>query len=434
MRARFLLTLLVPAMLPALLPAQLTLSGLAQLSRDRAERGRPKQLKALEPYLADLSLNYRDNQEFLDRRITEVAALGDSLVPLLLERLQPASAGDSTRQLASNCRRVLQLLDPSSFVEALGELATGTNEVARIEAINLLGAAATPQAAHLLTNLVDRTKGEEYRLVLRALRLQKAAGAAPKVVTALGSSDRSLREDVLAYLVAARPAQVVETVIQALSTEKDNRLLPTYVEYFAAAVKENDSAARALLPLLDRERLDWQDTRRLVQALATIAPKDHEPTCQRLHEIIETGETSALTVQAAVTLKALGDRQGVTKLQRVLNDQLRKPQRRKEAALYEQRANLSFAIEEYGDAISDFDKILEYSDGLAMSRRAHIGLIRAEIHRKKAANAMKIMRSSNMSVAEIEAIGLDDAVVQEALQQEKMRSFLQTLAKEQAPK
>lgn len=435
MRVRLLPLVLLAASFAAATPGQMTLAAVAKLARDRAERGRPQQVKALEPFLADLSLNYRDNHEFLDRRIGEVAALGDALVPLLLERLQPATAGDSARNLAGNCRRVLEHLDPASFVEALGELASSNNEVARIEAINLLGHAATPQAVQLLTDLVTRTSGEEYRLTLRALRLQKAPSAAAKVVPALASNDRAVREEVLAYLVAAHPPQVVDTVIQAITNEKDDRLLPQYVEYFQATVHENDAAARALLPLLDPERrLDWQDRRRLVQVLATVAPHDHEPTCRRMHELIETGETSALTVQAAVTLRALGDRQGVTKLQRILNEQLRKPQRKREAALYEQRANLAFAIEEYADAIADYEKILEFSDGVAMSRRAHTGIIRSEFRRKKPANAMKAMKASGMSATDIEAIGNDDPVVQEALQQEKVRAFLQTLTKEQAPK
>lgn len=434
MRVRPFSGVLASLLVTALVPAQMTLAGIAKLARERADRSRPAQMKALEPFLADLSLSYRENQEFLDRRIAEVAAIGDALVPLLLERLQPVSAGDSPRNLAANCRRVLERLDPSSFVEALGELTSGTNEVARIEAIMLLGHAETPQAVQLLTDLVGRTKGEEFRLTLRSLRLQKAASAAPKVVSALGSSDRALREEVLAYLVAARPAQVVDTVIQAVGTEKEARLLPQYVEYFAATVREHEGATRALLPLLDVDRLDWQDRKRLVQVLATIAPKEHDATCRRLHEMIETGETSALTVQAAVSLRALGDKQGVTKLQRILGEQIRKPTRRKEAALYEQRANLGFAIEEYGDAVADYEKMLEFSEGTAMSRRAHAGLVKCEIHRKKPQSAMKRMKESQMTVAEIEDLGKDDPAVAEALQQDKMKAFLQQLGKDQAAK
>ena len=136
-------------------------------------------------------------------------------------------------------------------------------------------------------------------------------------------------------------------------------------------------------------------------------------------------------MKAAVTLRALGDRAGVTKLEHTLDDQLRK--RKKEAALYEQRANLFMATERHSEAIADFEKIIEFTDGLAMTRRAHIGLIRCEARRKKVLNFTKAMRASGMLVAEIEAQGRDDPAVQEMLQQEKVRSELQKMAKEQAP-
>ena len=67
------------------------------------------------------------------------------------------------------------------------------------------------------------------------------------------------------------------------------------------ATPQNDAVARALLPLLDDGRLDWQDTRRLLRALATIAPHSHDPTSRRLHQILDTGETGSLALQAALT-------------------------------------------------------------------------------------------------------------------------------------
>jgi tetratricopeptide (TPR) repeat protein len=232
-------------------------------------------------------------------------------------------------------------------------------------------------------------------------------------------------------LVAAKPPQVVDTVLQALSTERDNKLLPSYVEYLAAAVAGHDGAARALLPLLDRERLEWQDTKRLVQALASVAPANHEPTCQRLHVMIDAGETNSIGVQAALTLRALGDGKGVDKLRRTLNEQLRKPQRKKEPGLYEQRGNLLLAIEDYADAYADFEKMLEYAnDESAMGRRAHGGMMRVEARRKKVAALLKLIKASNMTAEEIEAIGNDDPVFAETLQQDKVRAALQALGKD----
>ena len=415
----------------AILSAQTPLADLAKLARQRAERARPTQQKAMEPYWADLVLDYRNNMQFLDGKIAEVAALGESIVPLLLEKLQPAQGGEKDRNLAGNCRRVLEKLDPASFVDALAELANGTNETARGEAIRLLGHAATPTATNLLVELVDRNTGEDRRLVLRSLKQQKAASAAPKLVGMLGSSDRQVREDVLGYLIAAHPSQVADTVAQALAGERDNKLLPLYVDYFEAAVRGHDAAARALLPLLDRERLSWEDTKRLVSALATVAPQNHEPTTKRLHELIDSGETSSLGVQAALSLRALGDARGVPKLKRALDDQLRKPQRKKDATLYEQRGNLLLGTEEYAEALADFEKMLENSSNEgAMSRRAYTGMMRCEARRKRIANLTKLMKASAMSIAEIEAIGAEDPVFQETLQQDKVRTFLQNLAKE----
>ncbi len=425
---------LLPCFLASLSPAQVALADLPQLARARAERARPEQEKALEPYWADFALDYRNNAEVLDKRIAQAAGLGDTIVPLLLEKLQPAQGGDAARNLAANCRRVLEQLDPASFVDALVELANGKQEVGREHAIRLLGFADSPKAGEVLTDLFLRTTGEERRLVLRSLRQRGVAAAAPHVVGMLGSNDRTVREDVLRYLIAARASQVAATVAQALATEADERLLPLYIDYFAAAVRGSDPVARALLPLLDREKIDWQDMRRLVETLAVVAPKDHAPTIQRLQALIADAEPSSISVQAAVTMRALGEKQGVTKLLRQLAEQLRKANRRRDASLYELRAGLLFATEEYTEAIADYEQILENTNGLAMSRRAYVGLIKCEAHRKKTQNAIKHMRASGMTVAEIESLGREDGAVRALLEQDKVRSFLAALAKEQAPK
>lgn len=437
MRVRSLALLaLLPTLTAGLAPtlaAQITLGELAKVARGRAERARPTQELAMQPFLADLSLDYRTNQQFLDQRIADAAKLGDSLVPLLLEKLQPAQSSEAARHLAGNCGRVLALLDPSSFVDALTELLQSRSETARWEGIRLLGRAVTPQSERLLTDLVGRSTGTEQRLVLEALRRHKAPAAAPAVVPLLGSTDRNIREDVLDYLIAAKAGKVVDTVVDALGVEKDERLVPLYIDYFAVAVTGSDAAARALLGLLGSQ-LDWQDTRQLVRALATVAPRNHDATTRRLHLLLEAEGTSALAVQAAVSLRAIGDRQGVTRLKRTLDEALRRPDRRKEAALYEQRAALLFAIDEYADAGNDYEKIIEYSRSTAMTRKAYIGLARCEAYRRRSLQLTRVLEASGMTTAEIEALGSGDERLQEALETDKIKTFLRQLAKKQAPK
>lgn len=414
--------------------AQMPLADVAKLARQRAERSRPAQQKALEPYWSDLQLDYRINQQHLDTKIAEIATLGDSVVPLLLERLQPSQGGEAARNMAANCRRVLEKFDPGSFLDALAEMVNGSNEVGRSEAIRLLGHAHVPAAVTLLTDLLDRTSGEDKRQVVRSLRLLKATAAAAKVVPMLASNDRQMREDVLLFLLNSKAAAVADTVVQALANERDANLLPHYIEYFANSVRSHDVAARALLPLLDPEKLSYNDRKRLVTALATIAPNDHEPTFRRLHELLDSGDSGSLAVQAALTLKALGDRQGVTKLKRTFDELLRKPARKKEAALFEQRAALFFGTEDYSESFGDYERMLENTDGPSMSRRAFIGLMKCEARRKKIQNLMKLMKQSGLPVDEIERIGLDDPVFTEVLQQDKVKAYVQQLAKEQAPR
>lgn len=435
MPAAFPLRFLPTLLLLGVAAAQVPLAEVAKLAAARAERSRPAQQKALEPYLPDLALAYEDNRKVLDQKIAEVTALGDSVVPLLLEKLQPAAGGgDAARNLAGNCRRVLENLDPASFLDALIELANGANATARTEAIRLLGAATTPQAAAALADLLDAVAGDEKRVVLRSLQKQKSPAAAAKAAGLLGSTDRSIREDALGYLAAARATSVAPTVIDALAAEREAKLLPAYVAYFAAATKGSDTAARALLPLLDRDRLDWQDARKLVQALATVAPPDHDPTTKRLGALLDDGEPSSLAVQAAVTMRTLGDKTGVAKLKKAIDEQLRKPRRRQEAALFEHRANLNYAVGEYADAYADFEKALEFQDGMAMTRRAYVGMMKCEAQRKRTANLIKLFEPSGLSVAEIEAIGAEDADFGESLKQDKVRQGLQSLAKKLAPR
>ena len=412
--------------------AQVSLRDLPEMARARAERLRPKQVAALEPFWADLSLDYANNQEFLDRRIADAAHLGDSVVPLLLEKLQPAQNTDTALNLAGNCRRVLQRLDPGSFVDALAELTRGSHAVARSEAIRLLGYAEVPQAVAVLVDMLDKTKWEDRYRVLQSLRRLKARSAAPKVVPLLGGSERRLREDVLAFLVAAKADQVAPTVVQALSTETDDRLLSGYIDYFAVCVRRNESAALALLPLLERDRIDWQDTLSLVKALAYVAPRRHEPTMRKLHEMIDGNDTSSIAVYSAVSLRELGDKNGVTRMKRALDDKLRR--RKREASLYEQRASLLFAIGEFGDATDDYEKILEYADGAAMTRRAYQGLLKSEARRRKIQNVVKHMKASGMSPEEFERLARYDEPFREAMKHDRVQSYMRQLRKSRAPK
>lgn len=414
------------------LTAQVSLKDLPEVARQRAERLRPIQLAALQPFWADFALEYRNNQEVLDEAIIKASRLGDSVVPMLLEKLQPAQSGSVSSNLASNCRRVLQRMDPSSFVDAIAEMARGNHPIGRSEAIILLGYANGPQAAAVLTELLDQANDYDRTLIIRSLRRLGAPGAAPKVVTLLGSQDRRLREDILRYLIASRAGNVAKTVIQALQTESEDRVLPYYIDYFGSCVRNNLEATNALLPLLSRERIDWQDTKNLVRALAKVAPKGHDGTIRALEDLMDSSGASSLAVSAAVTMRALGQKQGIKKLKGQLDDKIRK--RKREAGLYEQRASLLFAIGEFSQAHNDYEKILDYSEGAAMTRRAFEGLLKCEARRSRIQTMVKHMKASGMTPEDFQNLAASDEPFAKAMRHDRARSFLRQLIKDRRPK
>ena len=86
-RSTLLLAVLSNSLLVVTATAQISLRDLPEMARQRAERLRPLQVAALEQFWADLALEYRTNQAVLDTTVEKAAQLGDSVVPLLLEKL-----------------------------------------------------------------------------------------------------------------------------------------------------------------------------------------------------------------------------------------------------------------------------------------------------------------------------------------------------------
>lgn len=424
-----LLPLALASALAATMPGQVSLAELPALARARAEKQREAGEKALMPYWVDLVLEYRGSEKFLDKRIAEVAALGEAIAPLLLERLAPAKGGAEARQLAANCRRVLERMDTTAFVDALVELANGTNETGRVEGIRLLGASASPRAVTALDAMLNTVDTEERQLVVQALTRLRAAGSTPRIVPLLAAENRKDREAALDFLVALRPAAAVDPALAAMAKEKDARLLQQYSHFLGLTAREHDGAARALLGLLDTGTLDATDTRLLVESLARVAPGGHKPTIERLLAILDGDEAGSLTLEACTTLKALGDRSGLEKTFRSINKQLAEPRRKRDATLYELRGNLYYAVEKWSDAVDDFEKAVAYSDSRSLSRRCLVMMARTEAHRRKWTAVLKHLQAAELGVADVESLCRQDPVMQEAMQQDSLKAWLAGLTK-----
>ena len=409
------------------LPAQVLLRDLPILARGRADRSRAAQEQALQPYWQDFALDYRTCASYLDKQFRTIAALGDNVVPLLLEKLQPLQGSTNTRILAGNCRRVLELLDPISFLDAIAELLTSGNDTARQEGLHLLGHTQNLRAEQLLIDAVDHGSQEDREIAISSLCQLKSKAAAASISPLVTSPDRNLREAVLDYLVAAAPPSSVPVVLQALASETEAKLLMSYVDYLGAAATDNDAAAKALMLLLDNDRLDYNDKKRLVQVLAKVAPKGNDATCRRLHKLLDDGDIDSLGLQSALSLRTLGDSSGLKKLKNVLSDQLKKSQLRRDSKTYERRANIYLATEEYSEASDDLEKVIEFSQSAQTTRKAQLNLARCEAHKKRWSKVLDYLQRASATLEDLAAINQEDPSFQEALQQDKIRAFREGL-------
>lgn len=426
---RALLQVALAAAFAAVLPGQVSLAELPAVARARAELQRAASEQALGPFWADLGLQYEGNERFLERRIAEAAALGETIVPLLLERLAPARSSAEARQLAANCRRVLERMDMGLFVEALLELVNGGNPTGRAEAILLLGASGSSRAAQVLDGMLAGSTGGERLILVQSLTRLRAAASAPNVMPLLRSVDRREREVAIRFLATVRPAGAVDAAVEAVARENDFQLLELYSAYLGAAAREHEGAARALVRILDTDALNARDTRNLIASLATVAPQGHKPTIERLQQFVEVGEATSLTIEACVALKALGDRSSMEKAFRNLSRQLQEPRRKRDPVLFELRGNLNFAAERWSEAHSDFEKAVEYSDVRSLSRRCLIMMARTEAHRRKWSAVLKNLQAAEAGLADIETLCSQDPAMQEAMQQDALKAWRAGLAR-----
>ena len=402
-----------------------SITELPDIARARAERQRPEQEQALEPFWDDLALDYEINRQFLDVRVREVAALGDSAVPLLLEKLTPAGESGERRNLAANCARVLALLDPASFSEALMELVSGEETVARSHAITLMGHTGTERSAQVLARVLPELQNDGDRLrAIAALTMLGTNKAAEQVVALLAGSEE-LRRAVLDYLNATSPDSVVETVVRFFADETEATLIRHYIAYLGKVVRADGAVAEGLVQLFGDERLGRGEEIALCQALATIAPENHEPTTSGLRRILNGGQMGDLERAAAVALYRLGDRKGADILRSRLEANVRR--RRDDPNAWSQRGELHLALEMWQEASGDYRQAARLARRRETRIWCQLRIARCEAHRGRWKSVLTALRDSGARRTSILQEAEQDPALKLALDEEIIRRWLEGL-------
>lgn len=433
MRSQLLATLPLALLATSLASAQsMTLRELAETARERAARQRPAQLAALEPFAADLEMEYAgDKVEYLDGRFAAVAQYADKIAPLLLEMLVPASADPKDKNKARNVARVMKLVGPADYCGSFIDLLDSKDQIGRRNAIWLLGHTGEPRAARALAARFDKLSGPDQVRVIESF--EELGAEALRGTPALRVAASCLDTDAFALREAAlrllRTADVegtqADAVSEALIKERTDQLLPKYIEYFAAHARGRTAVADRLLPLATGVRLSLDDRIDLIKALGKIAPEDHKPTLEALDNIVTSGGTGYLEIAAAKSMLDLGDKSGMRTVQRRFDQLVRRA--RDNSDVYAQRAQWHREIGEWTDAIRDYDSAIEHSRSGARRAYYHVEIARMHAYRGKPARVRASLKDSELGREAIERAARGDTIFEEALASDTVQRFLKSL-------
>lgn len=415
---------------PLLCQAGARLTDLPDLARARNARLRPKVEALLAPHLQDLKMDYgiASNRAYLERTFGLVAGLGDSVVPLLLEMLQPREGTSEELHTAANCRRVLAQLDPAGFVRPLIEIARSENAVGRGHAIVLLGQSGHVEAARFLESVLTTLPKNSQADAVRALRQLERRQATGKVAELLDTTSMGLRQACLRFLTELGGPAEKKAVLGALRNETQDELYPFYLGYLRQHAAEDPESAQVLLGILDDSRSSPARRADVVRALATVAPKGHEPTRSKLAGLITAGETGMLGRACAATMLALGDKSGRKELFERLDAEIRRDA--KSASARANRGEAFFEFEVWNEAVQDFTQALRLSRSTAMKREYSLWIARSHVHHNQARRAANTLRENGNGRAEIEELAARDPTFKQALEDNTdLRALMRELSR-----
>lgn len=423
-------TVLFASIAPLVAQAGARLAELPTLARARNERLRPKVEALLAPFLDALRMDYGTaaNKVYLDKRIDEIAALGDSIVPALLERLTPSDDTPDAQNTAANAARILAKLGPGGFVGALLTLAQDERAQTRVLAITLLGKSAHPEAARYLDAALPKLPKSALPAAVGALRQLGHKPAAAHIAHLLATADSSLRGACVEFLTELGSKAEKPAVLQALRNETHDPHLPLYLAFLRKFGIADADAATALLPLLETGRISPPRQALIVHELSAIAPKGHDATVAKLRSVISGGELNEVGRACALTLTALGDKSGRKMLFEQLDEDVRKNP--KSPLVLASRGDAAMAFEQWTDAVKDYRESLRFSRSPAVQKETGLKLARCYVRVKEFRRSVQALKEAGATKVDLDAIADGDPVFKQALaDQADLRGFARDLTK-----
>ena len=405
-----------------------TLDDLIKLARGRAQRTRPELQRKLEPFLKDLTLE--PGQDFLLKRYQGIHALGEGVVPLLLEKLTPKTANPVEINVAQNVARALTYFEVDAFLDRLIELVREDRGLARQLALTLLGRSKRARTVDVLAEVFPELTARDRRAAVEAANRIGSPRLAKSAAALISDCDPLLQRAIIDYIAKTRAPGVLPELVDALRSKKLNpRSIGAALEYVAGSAPADAAIAELVAPYAQDANIKYEDRIVLVGALARIAPKGHKPTLDILRKLIP-GDLQALAIEAAKSMEALGDRSGPKALFDGFDDQIRED-RGVENDSFGRRGEAHFAFGAWKKAISDFSAAAKNSQVPATRNKWLIRTATCYAHLKQASRAFAVLLDCEQIPPQLllQRCRMDDPVLGELVDSDKARNFRRRLTR-----
>ncbi|MCA8957927.1 MAG: hypothetical protein KDC87_17765 [Planctomycetes bacterium] len=407
-----------------------SLTQLTEIAKSRSERIRPELLKKLAPHLEVLSKDREREWVAIDAASAEVVKLGDTIIPLLLEKLDPRSGRPEERNLARNCAGILAKLDPASFVDALIDILEGERYDSETLVVPLLGLSGSPRAGEALTRMMDRADPRQKALILQALAKLNYRSAALVVAKQLPFAEERLNSAAVAYLEQVAAPVVVPEVRRVLKAAKLPSQIMLYARLLGRCSKEDIESADVLLEFFKNTKLDRVQLGEVARILGTVAPVGHDPTIERLRSVIKESENPGdLELDCAITLRRMGDKQGPEKLRAALISRTRSPKTKRQFIYWNYLGDYYLAFDQPKQAATAFRKAYDNAQGENVRTMLQIKLARAEARQSHWTQVRNALRDSRGSLSALQQELTKHPELAEAAKHRPVKEFLESFPK-----
>jgi len=381
------------------------------LERARAEREQQRAL--LTPLISAAldSFSARGDPPTEARRealVDQLAAFGLEAGPFLLPHLEPAGEDPVARARALAVAEALARLQGPALTDPLVALLSQGSEMGRRNALRALETSPEPERVRpVLRQVFDAAPtGALKQAALRTLIRLGGPQNARLYAEILSQDDAELVELALNALLDTRDAQAAPQVRQLLAdTARAQRHAELLLAYYSALPQLVDAQLlQQWVAVVEKGgSLDLRVA--VVDALPAIAGSAGADLRRALEPLAYNSEPK-LRESVLVAMARLGDRNARRDLLASYDEIVERNDRFPEA--YLRRAQVYLRIEEWDDAIKDFQQALRLSrDDSRPQPEAYIGLARAHARRGRLRDAAEWLRKAPISIKELRELADD---------------------------